>query len=93
LEEIQLLAKQDLGEHHPWPCWSSSCAEHPCPGGCLSEWVDTDDSRHGNGMAEIVAPSWLMARRDSHECHGALADHGYSFVTFRLVRDTARRRN
>jgi formylglycine-generating enzyme required for sulfatase activity len=48
----------------------------------LSEWLYESA---GNGLHRIAHCSWLLAP-GTIVCQAALSDHGYSFVTFRLVR-------
>lgn len=48
----------------------------------LSEWLFESA---GNGLHRIAHCSWLLSPGTA-VCQAALNDHGYSFVTFRLVR-------
>lgn len=48
----------------------------------LSEWLFESA---GNGLHRIAHCSWLLSP-GKVVCQAALNDHGYSFVTFRLVR-------
>ena len=88
LEEMHALAGQAPNGLGLWPCCSRNSRQvwrHAQD--CLSEWLDCSPGWTGgqNQLNCIVHPAWFLNNHHT-VTHGALADSGHSFVTFRLVR-------
>jgi len=90
LKEMIALARQTQGGLDVWPCQSSERyeLEHD-RAGCLAEWLTCLSGRTGqsDSLHCVVHPAWLL-REGKEISRGALADGKYSFVTFRVVRET-----
>lgn len=88
LEEMHALAGQVPNGSGLWPCCSGNSRQVLRQAqDCLSEWLNCSPAvaNGHNPMNCIAHPVWLLNNHHT-VTHGALADSGYSFVTFRLVR-------
>jgi formylglycine-generating enzyme required for sulfatase activity len=87
LEEVHALAGQAPNGSGLWPrCSEDRYQVWRQAQDRLSEWLDCSPAvvNGDNPMNCIVHPAWLLNNHHT-VTHGALANSGHSFVTFRLV--------
>ena len=92
LDEMCDIAYQTCQELSLWPCrsWDRHQVWRQAQD-CHSEWLDCSPTvaDGNNSMNCITHPAWLL-NNYATITHGALADSGHSFITFRLVRSGAK---